>query len=116
MENPQPAYDIHELRERMLKHLGESGQSYPKAIEQGFPHVLATMVKLWGTVAMDDYFNSLMVSNRPGRQGFPADAATEIFRLSFLHGSLDVSKAVKTAGWASVSDGEISKHFDRNAE
>ena len=116
MENPQTAYDIPELRERMLKHLGESGQSYPKAIEQGFPHVLATMVKLWGTAAMDDYFNSLMVSNRLGRQGFPADAATEIFRLSFLHGSLEMRKEVKTAGWSSVSDGEISKHFDRCTE
>ena len=113
MENPQTTYDIPELREQMLKHLGESGQSYPKALEQGFPHVLAMMVKLWGTAAMNDYFNGLLVSNRPGRQGFPADAATEIFRLSFLHSSLEVSKEAKTVGWSSVSDGEIIKTFDR---
>jgi len=109
----QTSYDIVELREGMLKHLNGAAESYPQCIEKKFPHVLAMMVKLWGTTAMDAYLTSLMVTNRPNRVGFPADAATEIFRLSLLHGALEVTKSAKTTGWSSVSDGEISKLFEK---
>lgn len=108
------SYDIPHLREQMLKHLGASADAYPEAVERGFPHVLDNMVKFWGTAAMDEYLDSLMVSNRPSRQGFPPQAAKEIFRLSLLHGALGLKKEVKIAGWSAVSDGEISKYFEKN--
>lgn len=107
-------YDVVALKQQMLHHLGASSDVYPTHIEQQFPRILAKIVELWGKPPMDAYLESLMVSDRPNRQGFPSEVATEIFRLSVLHGSLEVNKAPELVGWASVSDGEMVKYFRRN--
>ena len=107
-------YDIVALKQKMLEHLGASSDAYPIHIEQQFPRILSKIVELWGTPPMDAYLESLMVSDRSNRQGFPGEVATEIFRLSILHGSLGLNKEAERVGWASVSDGEMVKYFRRN--
>lgn len=74
----------------MLSHLGSAADAYPVQLESRFPHVLARMAELWGTEEMGSYFKSLIIPDRPNRQGFPREAAEEIFRLSLLHGSIEV--------------------------
>lgn len=89
--------------------LSDHADAYPHALERGFPHVLARIVGLWGSPELDAYFQSLMVSDRPNRQGFPADAATEIFRLSMIHGMLGLTQGPADAGWLGVANRDIER-------
>ncbi len=84
----QESFDIPALRAELLAHLGSHADVYPVHLEQGFPRILAKIVALWGKPSLEDFLSGLMVSDRPGRQGFPPDVAMEIFRLSMLHGTL----------------------------
>lgn len=109
-------YDIPSLREKMLAHLGEKADAYPRQIEQRFPHILAKLVSVWGKPEGDTYLNGLMVADRPGRQGFPPDAASELFRLSMIHGALQPAKSTSQAGWSSHEvDTEVDDFFSRRS-
>jgi hypothetical protein len=107
----QESFDIPALRAELLAHLGSHADVYPVHLEQGFPRILAKIVALWGKPSLEDFLSGLMVSDRPGRQGFPPDVAMEIFRLSMLHGTLgfDTQQASGT-GWSGIEDAELFKH------
>lgn len=119
----EQAYRRHEqgfdrafLRQRLLEMLGKEREIYPECLENNFPHVLAKIVMLWGQPEMDTYFQNLMVADRPGRKGFPADAAQELLRLSLAHSyrfsfGIDEKYAVSTAG-----DREFKAYLDRRQE
>jgi hypothetical protein len=70
------------LKAYFLQELGAAHTAcYPQYLEQRFPHVFENIVTLWGTAELDDYFQDLLLTTRPGRQGFPTEAAEEILRL-----------------------------------
>ncbi|MBK1678798.1 hypothetical protein [Rhodocyclus tenuis] len=106
-------YDIPALREKMHEHLAENADAYPLQLEQRFPQILARLVELWGTADLDHYLNSLMVADRSDRQGFPSDAAREIFRLSVIHGALGLAAKPSGTGWMGVGDLEIDRYFEK---
>ena len=108
----QESYDVPALRARLLEHLGEQHAGvYPQHIEQGFPRILAKIVSLWSKPELDDFLASLMVSDRPGRQGFSPEIAMEVFRLSTLHGSLGFTPQQSAGtGWTGLDDAELFKH------
>ncbi len=108
----QEMYDIPALRAKMLVHLGERAKDYPEALEKRFPRILAKLVEVWGKPAADTYLDSLMVSDRPSRQGFPLEVASEILRLSMIHSTLQVQKPVAPKGGA----GQFGSDFDDFAE
>ena len=58
---------------------------YPFYLEQGFPHVLQRMIKLWGRPEMEAYLASLTATPRPGIKGFPQEAITEIQAIKAVH-------------------------------
>lgn len=103
------SYDIPELKASLLSFLGDDSKVYPTQIENKFPRILAKIVSLWGKPGLDAYLSELMVSARPGRQGFPDDVAMEIFRLSMAHDALGLSKplAGHGTGWSGVEDPAI---------
>ena len=107
----QENFDIPALKAQLLERLGSHADIYPAHLEQNFPRILAKIVALWGTPVLDDFLSGLMVSDRPGRQGFPPDAAMEIFRLSMLHSSLGFTPQVSSGtGWSGIEDAELNKH------
>lgn len=109
-------YDIPSLRQKMLACLGDQTEAYPRQIEQRFPHILAKLVEVWGKPEADAYLNGLMVTDRSDRQGFPADAASELFRLATIHGAMLPAKAASPAGWASSEvDSEVDDFFSRRS-
>lgn len=69
----------------MLRILNNLEENYPHALEQQFPQVFARIIELWDKPEMDDYFNGLLMSNRPSRQGFPKKVASEILFLNMTH-------------------------------
>ena len=108
----QESYDVPALRARLLAGLGEQHAGvYPQHIERDFPRILSKIATLWGKPELDDFLASLMVSDRPGRQGFSPEIAMEIFRLSTLHGSLGFTPQQSAGtGWTGLDDAELFKH------
>lgn len=49
-----------------------------------FPRIAEKIVALWESDDFDEYLNSLVVADRPGRQGFPPEVASELILLSLL--------------------------------
>lgn len=104
----QPAADeLPALRAQLLQLLGEDAAAYPARLEASFPRILKKIVELWGRAELDAYLDELMVSERPGRHGFPADVAMEIFRLSNAHARLHLSDGSSGTGWAGIQDPDL---------
>jgi hypothetical protein len=103
----QAEYDIPALRAKLQGLMANDIGAYPTAIEQKFPRIFAKIVELWGRAGLDAFLEDLMVSDRPGRQGFPDDVAREVFRLSMIHGALGLTKQASGTGWAGVDDPEM---------
>ena len=91
--------DIADLRQRFTALLGEKAGLYPTALEQQFPRILARVVDLWGSAAMDAYFTDLTTTTRHDRQGFPEPVAVELFRLSTLHSLQGHSVGTASSPW-----------------
>lgn len=107
MDTPE-SYDVEKLKEQLLALLGEEhAHLYPVQVEQMFPRILDKIVTYWGKPGLDAYLDQLMVTDRPGRQGFPGAVAMEIFRLSTVHGSLGLSRVQQGTGWSGVEDAEL---------
>ena len=100
------------IRERMEAFLQGSNTPFPAALEEKFPHIFRKIVELWRDPALDHYFQELMIPDRSDRQGFPADAAKEIFYLSILHDSLGITSSPDPEGWASVGSREMNRFFE----
>ena len=50
-----------------------------------------------------------MLDDRDGRQGFPPDVATEIFRLISTHAALGLTREKNGFGWSAAEDPELEK-------
>ena len=92
-----------QAKARFLELLGPAhADSYPTCLESQFPHVFETILSLWGSHKMDDYFQELLVTSRPGRQGFPDEAATEILHLYRVYNALGLARPpipTQGTGW-----------------
>ena len=55
------------------------------------------------------YLDSLMLDGRAGREGFPPDGATEIFRLISTHAALGLTREKNGFGWSAAEDPELEK-------
>lgn len=95
------------MNQKMLELLGEHADKYPRVIEENYPHVFEKLLELWGTAEMQPYLDELMMSRRPGRQGFPANAAAEVWALSAayakLHPALEPESPLNDL-WSSDTD------------
>lgn len=61
-------------------------------IEQRFPHIAKRLTALWPSEACALYLASLLVSDRPDRQGFPADVMDDLLMLN----EINDMRAIKT--------------------
>jgi hypothetical protein len=50
-------------------------------IEQKFPHIAKKLTLMWASEACAVYISSLSVSDRPNRQGFPAEVMEDLMML-----------------------------------
>ena len=113
----QKDFDLPALKAQLLESLGPDFAVYPVLVEQQFPHILARIAALWGKAGLDAYLAELMVTNRPGRQGFPHDVALELFRLATVHDALGLTpKDSLGTAWDWVDDPELFKHGVTNKQ
>ena len=63
-------HDVSAIRAALLVKMGEAAaDSFPEAIAQRFPHILARIADLWGSAALDAYLDGLMLDDRGERPG-----------------------------------------------
>jgi hypothetical protein len=101
--------DLLAIRAKLMAKLGEHAGSYPAQLEARFPHILAKLAELWGSGEADRYLDSLMVSDRVDRAGFPPDVAMEIFRLASAHAAYGFTAKASGTGWAGVDSAAWAK-------
>lgn len=77
------------MNEKILKQLNNQPEFYPKNLEKQYPQVLEKIMIMWDSKEFDSYLNKYLLDKREHpRQGFPAEIASEILRLSMLHSQL----------------------------
>ena len=54
---------------------------YPARLEADHPHVVEKIADLWGRIAVEEYFESLILDERCSRHGFQPVVMGEIFAL-----------------------------------
>jgi len=77
-------------REIVLHTLKCSPNQYPQMLDERFPHVLETVVRLWNSPDAEYYLADLLQPNGRGggrfdREGFPDRAWDEIMYLQLLY-------------------------------
>ena len=86
--------------ERLAEVLGgEMRDLYPQRTEEKFPRIVEKIAVLWGSPQMARYFTELLFDDRGGREGFPPDIMTELFRLSNFHESLKPARTAMDSAW-----------------
>jgi type II secretory ATPase GspE/PulE/Tfp pilus assembly ATPase PilB-like protein len=61
------------------------GDKFPNALQAKYPRIILKVEELWGTQEVMPYLDSLLLSDRRGRNGFPDEALREITYLKQLH-------------------------------
>lgn len=106
------------IRDSFMAKLGPDYVSaYPKNLEEHYPHVLEKIVSAWGTLAMEPLFDSLLVTQRTGRQGFSVDAFAELMTLIGVYRKLGLAtqppkKEGDVWNWISDIDRPENSHGD----
>ena len=86
--------------ERLLEVLGSEMRGlYPERTEEKFPRIVEKIAVLWGTPQLAKYFTELLFDDRGGREGFPPDIMTELFRLSNFHETLKPARTAMDSAW-----------------
>ena len=96
--------DVTEIKARLLDKMGEHAGHYPAAVEGFSPRILGRIADLWGSAGLDEYLQDLMLPARQERQGFPVAVATELFKLTTVHGALGLAPKAGGTGWAIVEE------------
>jgi hypothetical protein len=94
-----------------------------------YAHIIARIRAIWGTKVCDQYLNSLLISDRDDRAGFPPEVSTIIMGLlvaneTFMRrttGKREIDSvtghdwASETGGWKIVKSGEMKPKKDKPA-
>ena len=101
------------MNEKLAALLGGHSDRYPHRLEASFPHVIERIVALWGSPELRPFMDALMLADRPGRQGFPPDVATEVFRLANILDELGEKPTNTKTAWDLALDNEFTRPKDR---
>lgn len=107
-------HDLAAIQSALRACLGEKADAYPEQTVTRFPHVASKLVELWGTASGERYLEELLVPDRSDRHGFPEDVASEIFRLSLIHGETLADSAERSAesAWSDPTEIQLRTNAD----
>lgn len=74
------------MNEIEIKEIHLAKEEYLSTIRAcGFNKIADRIELIWGSFELDEYFSSLVISNREDRQGFPHEVFSAIIKLYLLH-------------------------------
>lgn len=79
---------------------------YPHRLSLAFPRIVQRMADLWGSRAIESYFQDLMLDSRGNRHGFPSEILMEILALRTYHRSLLPRARRNIDTWSDLHDDE----------
>jgi tankyrase len=65
---------------------------YPSALESQFPHIFNKLVELKDNNQFSQYLNDVIFDSRGGRQGFPPEVVSELWKLQWHRMRVDTGK------------------------
>lgn len=90
----------------LLEQHGQAHRSPVHLIER-YPRIANRLVELWGSEAINEYLESLMIMDRPDRQGFPAEIGMELMTFGNAHDEI-MRKPADTDGiWDHVREAAV---------
>lgn len=89
--------EFQEKYPRVSRELSELELAFPLELAATFERVMARIEALWRTEEAAGYLDSLLVSDRPSRQGFPPSVISEVMLLRQVLSKLNLGE--KTDGW-----------------
>ncbi|WP_189462157.1 ankyrin repeat domain-containing protein [Jeongeupia chitinilytica] len=92
----------------LLEQHGQAHRAPTRLIEQ-FPRIANRLVELWGTDAMSGYLESLMIMDRPDRQGFPPEIGMELMSFGNAHDDILHRPAAEAGVWDHVREAAIDQ-------
>lgn len=57
-----------------------------RVVASRYPRIAERIQKLWGTAALDECINRLVIDDRGDRNGFPPDVLAAIMEIGWFHG------------------------------
>lgn len=93
------------MSDRLAELMRGFENKYPAKLAESFPRISNHIAELWDRPEeLNACFQELLISDRPGRQGFPHDVASEIFSLSMAYDAIRAAKPKETDVWAVVHE------------
>ncbi|BCL75949.1 hypothetical protein JHS3_16850 [Jeongeupia sp. HS-3] len=89
--------------------LAQHGQDHrsPNRLIERFPRIAGRLVDLWGSEAMGAYLESLMIMDRPDRQGFPPEIGMELMIFGNAHDDILNQPAPSAGVWDHVRESAV---------
>jgi hypothetical protein len=75
-----------------LEYLDNDTDLYPSVLAQQFPHIFNQLVTLIGSNQFSHYLNDILFDTRGGRQGFPPEVVSELWKLQWHSMRLDAER------------------------
>jgi len=102
------------MNQKLADLLAGRDNLYPRRLEADHPHVVEKIAQLWGGIALEEYFEGLILDERCSRHGFQPVVMGEIFALR-NHYLAQRPQPPRTANtWGQLTDiGDI--RLDRGA-
>ena len=71
------------MNNEFLAYLDNDPNLYPGALAQQFPHIFGKLVELMDKNEFSHYLNDVIFDSRGGRQGFPPEVVSELWKLQW---------------------------------
>ncbi|AOY00073.1 hypothetical protein BJP62_06195 [Jeongeupia sp. USM3] len=93
---------------KLLDQHGQAQRSPVRLIER-FPRIANRLAELWGTDAINGYLESLMIMDRPDRQGFPPEIGLELMSFGIAHDEIMRRPADSGDVWDHVREAAVDR-------
>jgi uncharacterized protein len=81
------------MNHEFLAYLDNDPSLYPSALAQQFPHIFSKLVELMDKNEFSHYLNDVIFDSRGGRQGFPPEVVSELWKLQWHRMRVDNANA-----------------------
>ncbi len=86
----------YKVNSTFLDYLSNDTELYPSQLAQQFPHIFNHLVTLISSNQFSLYLNDVLFDTRGGRQGFPPEVVSELWKLQWHRMRIDAEKNAST--------------------
>jgi hypothetical protein len=81
------------MNQTFLNYLSGDTDLYPSELAQQFPHIFSKLIEFIDSNEFSEYLNDVIFDSRGGRQGFPPEVVSELWKLQWHRMRVENAKA-----------------------